>query len=660
MKSKKRIILISLISIILISLIGCFKVSYGAVSTKNALIEGVVSIGSSFTLVGVFSELMQVIVLGISVALNGIMAAVTGIEAFASGNGSMVTGVKEILFNKCSITTANFFNYINLNTDNKGNPLDVSQFAGVIGQFYMIIRNLSVAILLFVLLYIGIRMAISTVAEDQAKYKKMLSNWAVSLALVFVLHFIIIITFVINDTLVNALFEISKDMGSNGALNNMGLWLVGGLAPITGWPEVIVYTMLTVAMVAFFITYIKRVISLGFLIVISPLITITYSIDKIGDGKSQALNTWLKEFIFTVLIQPFHCIIYIVFVNTSIGLLDNIGDGLINGVLAAASMLFMLKAEGIVKKIFGLQADSMGDTLKSGALALSMATGLFKNAGKNAVGKVPVMKNDGEQSGNAVKTNNNNISTNNANNSNATNNSSNNNNLPTNGGNGPIVNNTGNAGGNTSSDNQNQAETSGIRKALAKVNNSAVGQTIKGISILGAGSYFQRASGETGAKGTIKGATKFALTHGAAAFAGIAGTGLGDGGSGISSAVAAQAAAESLYARAGSVKHERQAEANQQVFANSYYDFKDEWKSQIDEDISDEELAKEIERLLESDGQGVQDKWKLKMLDKAKQLKETGEALGYKDGAMYVSDTLRKIRNGDITPEQLKQNDSNN
>ena len=69
MKSKKRIILISLISIILISLIGCFKVSYGAVSTKNALIEGVVSIGSSFTLVGVFSELMQVIVLGISVAL---------------------------------------------------------------------------------------------------------------------------------------------------------------------------------------------------------------------------------------------------------------------------------------------------------------------------------------------------------------------------------------------------------------------------------------------------------------------------------------------------------------------------------------------------------------------------------------------------------------
>ena len=55
--------------------------------------------------------------------------------------------------------------------------------------------------------------------------------------------------------------------------------------------------------------YIKRMLTVGFLIVIAPLITITYSIDKMGDGKSQALNAWLKEFIYNVLIQTFHCII---------------------------------------------------------------------------------------------------------------------------------------------------------------------------------------------------------------------------------------------------------------------------------------------------------------------------------------------------------------
>ena len=37
-------------------------------------------------------------------------------------------------------------------------------------------------------------MAISTVASEEAKYKKMIGNWAVSMALIFVLHYIMIIT----------------------------------------------------------------------------------------------------------------------------------------------------------------------------------------------------------------------------------------------------------------------------------------------------------------------------------------------------------------------------------------------------------------------------------------------------------------------------------
>ena len=58
----------------------------------------------------------------------------------------------------------------------------------------------------------------------------------------------------------------------------------------------------------------KRFLMVGFLIVISPLITITYSIDKAGDGKAQAFSTWLKEFMVNILIQPLHALIYLVFV----------------------------------------------------------------------------------------------------------------------------------------------------------------------------------------------------------------------------------------------------------------------------------------------------------------------------------------------------------
>lgn len=60
--------------------------------------------------------------------------------------------------------------------------------------------------------------------------------------------------------------------------------------------------------------YFKRFLSVGFLIIISPLITITYSIDKAGDGKAQAFGTWLREMVFNIFIQIIHAVIYIVFI----------------------------------------------------------------------------------------------------------------------------------------------------------------------------------------------------------------------------------------------------------------------------------------------------------------------------------------------------------
>jgi len=60
--------------------------------------------------------------------------------------------------------------------------------------------------------------------------------------------------------------------------------------------------------------YFKRFITVGFLITISPLITISYAIDAAGDGKTQIFNTWLKEMVFNIFIQVIHAIIYIIFV----------------------------------------------------------------------------------------------------------------------------------------------------------------------------------------------------------------------------------------------------------------------------------------------------------------------------------------------------------
>lgn len=51
---------------------------------------------------------------------------------------------------------------------------------------------------------------------------------------------------------------------------------------------------------------------LAFLTIIAPLMAMTYPLDKLQDGSAQGFNTWLKEYIFNLLIQPVH-LIYIRF-----------------------------------------------------------------------------------------------------------------------------------------------------------------------------------------------------------------------------------------------------------------------------------------------------------------------------------------------------------
>jgi len=87
----------------------------------------------------------------------------------------------------------------------------------------------------------------------------------------------------------------------------------------------------------------------GFLIVIAPLITITYSIDKVSDDRAQAFSTWFKEFIVNVFVQPVHAIIYLVFIFSA---------GAIAQSYPLIGLVFLLalgRAEKMVKQIFSLR-----------------------------------------------------------------------------------------------------------------------------------------------------------------------------------------------------------------------------------------------------------------------------------------------------------------
>lgn len=137
----------------------------------------------------------------------------------------------------------------------------------------------------------------------------------------------------------------------------------------------VLFLILVFYTVAFLVVYVKRLIMLAFLTMIAPLVAMTYSLDKMKDGSAQALNLWFKEYIFNLLIQPFHLILYTMLVGTAMEFASN------NLIYSIVALGFIFQGEKLLRKFFGFESAS---TIESGSAiggALAMAgIGLLKRA----------------------------------------------------------------------------------------------------------------------------------------------------------------------------------------------------------------------------------------------------------------------------------------
>lgn len=386
----------SKILIIFILLIVMFEFIFSSnISNANVISED--SLNAVTDLAGGIVSIVywdkRVLATGLAFVLDIIvsnLAEADGVNYGYSGMLSIITPF-DIFFNKYKLLDVNFFD-VNGVTDGS---IAYTIRTSVAGWFYTM-RLISSAILLVVLVYVGIRMAISTIAEEKAKYKKMLIDWCCSLLLIFILQYIAIFAIYCNNAIVNALNSTLTDTSLESDISNIiaqiGINAVLGVG-IPSIVSVLVFCAIVFQSLAFLLSYISRMIKVGFLIIISPLISLTYSIDKMGDGKAQALGTWLKEFVYTILIQPFHCVLYIAFVRTAFGLIVEASPGilginlldsleynqLVNGVLAILCLKFINDGEKIVRKIFGFQDDN-SSTSFAGGMAVGMMA--VKNAQK--------------------------------------------------------------------------------------------------------------------------------------------------------------------------------------------------------------------------------------------------------------------------------------
>lgn len=79
------------------------------------------------------------------------------------------------------------------------NDTTLQKLRSIIAGWYVTLRTISIVGLLSVLIYIGIRIIISSTSADKAKYKQRLLDWVIAFCLLFFMHYIMAATVTVVD-----------------------------------------------------------------------------------------------------------------------------------------------------------------------------------------------------------------------------------------------------------------------------------------------------------------------------------------------------------------------------------------------------------------------------------------------------------------------------
>ena len=301
-----------------------------------------------------------------------------------------------LFFNKIPLTNPMLFV-----SPEKASEAGLSEFALNVSEWFRIMMLITVAILFLILIYLSIRAMLSNNASTISDIKEMLKNWGMSVVILMVLAIVIVGAIYLNDSIISALSN------SLGEIVNFDK-IIGGLflntivlfAPIMQVTSIILLGKLLMLTVEFLFAYIKRMLNIAFLIIIAPLITVTYSVDKLGDKKAQAFSTWNKEFMGKIFIQPVHAILFYVTMSivSSIAnpgatnglaaeIFGDIGFSPLHLIVAIISLDFIKDIEKLLMGMFDL---GKGTSIKDGSkiakaiLGSQVVSYVGKKVGKKA------------------------------------------------------------------------------------------------------------------------------------------------------------------------------------------------------------------------------------------------------------------------------------
>ena len=299
----------------------------------------------------------------------------------------------------------------------------------IIAKWYVALRIIAIVGMMTVLVYTGIKILISSTASDKAKYKQLLGDWLVGMVLLFTMHYIMVFSNMAVKRLTEVLSSVNPTintpvlMDSGGkiesALSKLGITTTGDAETVAGDGNEVVYkyeegdntfiewhtnlmgnirmeaaidgridasekkgektetdsyighTLMFMVMVMYMLifiwTYLKRVIYMAFLTLIAPLVALTYPIDRANDGQAQGFNYWFKEYIFNLLLQPLHLLIYTILVSAAVELSSK------NWIYTLVALGFIATSEKIVRQMFNFsKASTPGAFAGPAGMALTM------------------------------------------------------------------------------------------------------------------------------------------------------------------------------------------------------------------------------------------------------------------------------------------------
>lgn len=283
--------------------------------------------------------------------------------------------IDKIIFNKVPLLDVNVF------SDTAGgyklkDDSSLQIIRDSVASWYYIIRNITIAVMLIILIYVGIRMAITTVASEKAEYKRMLVSWVVGFLIIFLIQYFLILVLNINSTILGWIMKSQNSLGFEDGIYETVRRKAYEIKFSSGMAGTILYIILIILMIKFLYVYLKRFLAVCILIVMAPMMGASYAISKVRTGKAKAFTRWMKDYTLLVLIQSVHALIYTIFLTVVLKITN---ESLAGIVLALIVMNFMLKAANIFTSIFGMVGDKTGSKSLGTILGSDPKKEIFEN-----------------------------------------------------------------------------------------------------------------------------------------------------------------------------------------------------------------------------------------------------------------------------------------